>query len=33
MAGDGEVEEGITDRQLDKVDVLSEKPVDQMDTT
>jgi hypothetical protein len=33
MADDGEVEEIVTEQQPEKVDVPSEKPADQMDTT
>jgi hypothetical protein len=33
MADDGEVEEGGTEQQPENIDVSSEKPLDQMDTT
>ena len=33
MADDGELEEGVTEQQPDKINVPSEKSVDQMDTT
>jgi hypothetical protein len=33
MVDDGEVEEVVAEQQPEKVDISSEKPVDQMDTT